>query len=260
MKKRVTTKQDLVFIGKSKKDKKTLMYTIIACFLILLLAFIIKINITANVIDPTDSEDPLGIGFNPENLNQDPEQIKNKTTAYLKQEWENILLNNKYIGPFLSFYKDKISPYSTPIVKGLLGIEPSISWLFLLTLMIYITFIVFVYRIISVYSTFSPGVSWIIAICLITIFSALGISRNIAGQIINAASLLTSWWMQLIVVILVIALLIFMNVFSKQFGEMLEKMKENREKMKQEMDVLEAKIKSDSAYKTTKAVVKSFED
>jgi len=26
------------------------------------------------------------------------------------------------------------------------------------------------------------------------------------------------------------------------------------------MDVLEAKIKSDSAYKTTKAVVKSFED
>lgn len=163
-------------------------------------------------------------------------------SQYLKQEWGKILANNKFFGPIITAY-GTISPYTDPISKYTLGSEPSLTWLFFLTLVLWIAFVVYALRILELTSIFSKWVQYIISFGVVIIISITGITRKIAEYIINAISILTTWWMQLIVAGIVIVAIILASVFSKNLQGLFKAMKEKKEKNEEEMS--RARLKSD---------------
>tara|TARA_Y100000310_G_C20667737_1_gene808536 strand:- start:177 stop:857 length:681 start_codon:yes stop_codon:yes gene_type:complete len=192
-----------------------------------------------------------------ENLEQKKEVIEdlsleNIREEYLKQEWEKILEKNKFFGPIINGYKNS-KPFVDPIFKYTIGLESSLTWLFILTLVLWITFVVYLYRILTVFSTFSEGVSFIISILLVIIIANLGILRVLSTQIINLITIFTIWWVQLIIILALIIGLIILNKFSAQFKLMIEKWKEKESKEEFE----EAK---DVAVKFSKGIKDSIKD
>ena len=196
--------------------------------------------------------------MNPENLPQTPEDAKTAASNYLKKEWGKILADSKYIGPIIKGYNNYIGPWLNPALKVILGVEPSISWLFALTLIIWITLITFFYRILSVFSTFSKWVSFIISVCTMVIASILKIPLYLANKIISLIGILTSWWMQAIAIAALIVGLILISMFSKQWAAMIKKIKENRKKMKIEMEVEMLKAQGKSQAEIQKIITDTF--
>jgi hypothetical protein len=270
MKKRATKKQKIKtrFVKKespNKKNNKLKFWLITGAIILLAILALFLINkYTGKAIDPLNTEDPLGIGLNPENMPQTPEDAGEIANNYLKKEWGKEFRNpqgsvGKYTYIIFEGY-DKISPYTDPIFKAVLGVEPSLTWLFILTLTLWITFAIFFYRILSVFSTFSKGVSIIASLCLIVIMSTLKITLTIANWIINTISLLTSWWMQLIVAIAVIIGLVVLSTFSKEWTILVKAWKESKEKSQQKEDIAEAKQEAETANQTTKTITEAFDE
>jgi len=99
---------------------------------------------------------------------------------------------------------------------------------------------------------------------MIIIASIAKVPLMLANLIIKLVSGLTSWWIQTIAIVAIILCLILASIFSKQWETLVKKWKENRKKMKQEIDIEMAKIKSNAAYETTKnlgdALGSAFDD
>lgn len=186
----------------------------------------------ANVNPNTGEANVLGL--NPDNLPQSPEELKETSADFLKKEWGKILAKNLYVGPIIKSYQ-KISPYTDPIFKYTIGMTPSLTWLFFLTLVLWIFFVIYMLKILDLVSIFSRSVQYIVSFGLIIIFSLIGVTRKIAEYIINAISLLTSWWMQLIVASIVILGLILASIFSENIKKLVENIKKNRAKMEEEV-------------------------
>lgn len=172
------------------------------------------------------------------------EKLTEKNESYLKQEWGKILAKNKYFGPLIEKY-DKISPYTDPIFKYTIGLEPSLSWLFVLTLVLWIFILIYIIRILE-FSSFSAGVRYGIALIFMIIASTIGIPKKIAELIINLIiKLATTWWIQLIAIGVVIAAFVLAIVFSENLKQWVKKIRENRAKMKEALNraKLEASVK-----------------
>ena len=185
--------------------KKSL--TIIALFILILFPIISALD--AQSIDQSPELQQA------QNAQQKLNDFSNQDKGdYLKQEWGKILENSTTFGPVINFF-DKISPVTNPLSKFLLGIEPSLTWLFTLTLVIWISLIVFTFRILDMTSIFSRWFRYILSFGLIIILSTIGLTKAIAEGIINAISLLNIWWVQLIVIVLLVAGLIVSMILSK---------------------------------------------
>jgi hypothetical protein len=209
-------------------------------FILILNIFIISIKAELN--PPLDPE--LG-DINPETgLPNEIEKIKgigeNLTDSeirsqYLKQEWGKIPEKNKFFGPLMRGY-GKISPYTDPIFKYTLGITPSLTWLFVLTLILWIVFLIYIFRVMEFVSLFSPLTKYIVSLGLIVIISIIGTLRILAEAIINIISLFTTWWMQLIGISLVIIALIVASILSKNLKDVFKSIKEKRDEAKKELN------------------------
>lgn len=165
----------------------------------------------------------------------DEEEAKQVTKDYLRKEWDKILRNNTYVGPVIKQY-EKISPFTDPIFLYTIGMTPSLSWLFALTFIIWVTLLVYFYRVLNLYGFFSSSISFVISVISLIIASLLGLIRIIAEFIISAISLLTNPIVQTIIAFLIIVGLFVANYFSKQVEAYFKKVKENRAKMKQALN------------------------
>lgn len=221
--------------------------------LIVIVLFLNVIRADIVTIDPSSGDSQV-LGIDPNNAPQTPEE----GTAYLKQEWGKILAKTTFFGPIINFYNNKLAKYLNPVLKYTLGVDPSISWLFFITLVLWISLVIYFYRILSVFSTFSNWVSLVVSILSIIIMSNMHLPRWIAEKIINMISLAGNKWVQLGFAILFITALILASIFSKEFEKLMKTIKENRKKMKQAQDIEEAKMKADAAYNTTEAIGEAF--
>src|SRR4030042_3693267 len=218
--------------------------TILFLFLILILNIFI-ISIKAQV--PSISNTNLG-DINPETgLPNEIEKIKgigeNLTdpeirSQYLKKEWGKILEKNRFFGPIIKGY-GKISPYTDPIFNLVLGIPPSLTWLFVLTLIIWVSLTIYILRFLELFSIVSKFTQYLIFIAMIITISFSRISLKLAEWIISTISLFTTWWMQLIGIFIIIIILILASIFSKQVKEFFEKAKKRRVKIKEEANRME---------------------
>ena len=248
-----------------KKGNKVLLYSILSA-IVLISIFIILNSKPVHAVDENIPGMPFGI--TPETIDkapQNPTEAKNITVAWIKKNWaENLRNENSFLGkfmaPILKGY-DKISPYTNPVFKVILGIEPQLSWVFFLTLVIWIMLVTNLYSILSIFSAFSKVTSFIISLGSIILVSAAGLPRLIAQKIIDLiVKFATTWWMQLIAIVIVIAIFMLLTTFRKEWETFKQKFFEQKEKEKLKEGVEEAKTKSNQAYKTTKAISEAFED
>jgi len=217
------------------------------CLLILNI-FVISLTKAQDEALPPEMKKIQGIG---ENLTN-PE-IRSQ---YLKQEWGKILEDKKIIGPIIKSYK-KISPYTDPIFKIILGITPSLTWLFVLTLTLWIAFVIYIFRIFELTSLFSKPAQYVISFGIIIIISVLGITKKLAEYIINALSKFTIWWVQLIGIGIVILALIVASILSKNIKKVGKAMKEKKEKEKEKIDRIKLSSAVEQGKKITEALSKS---
>jgi predicted PurR-regulated permease PerM len=228
-------------------------------FLLLLVVSVFNFVSAADSIQQTSQQiDALGnkIDSNIQQLDNainNPVQTKEQLRKeFLTKAWfgsEGIIAKNPYLGPFYAGYT-KISPYTDPIFKSVVGLTPSFSWLFFLALFISITLIEYFYRFYEVlrdYSTFSSNTSMVISLCVFVILIILKffaiLSITLANLIINAVSLLTTWWMQLIAVFVIFFGLIFAGKYSKQIEVFARYLKMKKKQAKEE----ERKMRADFA-------------
>lgn len=156
------------------------------------------------------------------------------SSQYLKKEWGKILETWPVVGPIIRAY-EKIAPVTDPVFKYTIGMSPSLSWLFILTLVLWIAFVIYIFRVLELASIFSnQAVKIIISIGLVIVLSITGLTKKLAEYIINAISLLDVWWMQLITALLVIIAIILASVFSKALEDYVKNLKEYKEKAKEE--------------------------
>lgn len=176
-------------------------------------------------------------------------------SEYLKKEWGIIFKENPAFKPFYEAYM-KVSPYTNPIFKYTIGMTPSLSWLFLLTLALWITLLIYLIRIFE-FTSFSPIVRNLISLIFIVMFSLLGATKAIAELIINLITkLATSWWMQLFGAVIVVVWLVLLSMFSENLKKWVQKMRENRAKMKEEID----RFKSAQNAKTIENFTKTISE
>jgi len=189
---------------------------------------------------PNELEKIKGIG---ENLTDS--EIRSQ---YLKKEWGQILEKNKFFGPIIKGY-GKISPYTDPIFKYTLGITPSLTWLFVLTLTLWVCLLIYIIRIFELFPILSGFTRVIISIGVMVIISLTGLIKKLAEKIIDVISFFTTWWMQLIGIGIIIIGLVVALIFSKNLQKIFKTMKEkrekdeeklNREKLKAEVEIAEA--------------------
>jgi hypothetical protein len=195
-----------------------------------------------------------------ENINQETGQIEiiddltdeEKREDFIRTEWGKILDRNKYIGPLLRGLNE-ISPFTDPIVRYTVGMEPRLTWLFVVTFVLWWTLVIYGYRLLELVSVFSNLVQVVLSFGLVIIFSLLGGTKWIAELIINTIALFDIWWVQLIGGIVVIIIIVLLGFFSKQLELFFEAMKKRRkelkrdiehEKMKGEVEVAEAYTRS----------------
>ncbi len=192
---------------------------------------------------------------------------KGGNLSYIMKGWGEILRDNEFTGPLIESF-DVMRPFFRPIwtvfkpifnffFKYTIGLTFSWTWMFFLTLIIWIVLAVYIFRVFNLISIFSKWMHYLIAICLVVIMSLLGITRKIAEFIIKTVSLFDTWWMQLIGVVIVIAILIVAIAFSKNLLQLFRALKGKHEKNKEELDRLKLKGAVEAATSFSREILKS---
>jgi hypothetical protein len=206
MKKRATKKQKIKtrFVKKetpNKKNNKLKFWLITGAIILLAILALFLINkYTGKAIDPSNTEDPLGIGLNPEQIPQTPEDAAQVGNDYLKKEWVNILNNsNSTTGKILLDTNNFLHTLS-PIFKIFMGIEYSFSWLFFFTFIIWLAIVILIYK--AIKEPFQSK-TWL-SLSISIIVTALGSQSGMITKLLEfMAPILTNVWIRLILVILI---------------------------------------------------------
>ena len=223
-----------------KRDKSKTLISLAKITPLFLISFII-LSILIPIIYAQDNSLPADVPVIPggeETVNKITDvgdAISEQGTDYLKQEWGKILNKGRFLGPLYRAYQ-QTKPYLTPIFKYTIGTEFELSWLFFLTLMIWIFFLLFFYQILSTFSTFSETTSLGISIGLMIITAiTIDIPEKIANLTINLiGNKIPTWWGKLIAVVIVFLIFFILSISSKFlkgiFGERKERVAGQKEK------------------------------
>ncbi|MFA6023001.1 MAG: hypothetical protein WC781_02860 [Candidatus Pacearchaeota archaeon] len=191
------------------------------------------VNAQVNV-NPENIEDPLGIGINPQELPQNPEDIQNASTTYLTQEWTKIL--EKYpLGQVLLAISDFLTKLN-PLFNLILGVDYSLSWAFVFAVLIWLILFLFLFN--PVGAILGNKVFGFIAAFIITCL--IGVS-GVIKQAVDLLSFMISntWiaWTSLAIALLIGFLMLKLGKASK---ELIEKKKEEeaKEKTKQDREII----------------------
>lgn len=192
---------------------------------------------------------------------QTKEQLRKE---FLTKAWGEIISNNSYIGPVYNGYL-KISPYTNPAFEYVVGMAPTLSWLFFLALFICITLIEYFYRFYEVlrdFSTFSNNTSIVISLCFFTILIVLKffatLSMQLANLIVRAVSLLTETWVQIVAMVLIFVGLWLAGKYSKQLEVLARYLRMKRKKMKEEEQRMRAEMATKKVESYGEALDKAF--
>jgi Na+-transporting methylmalonyl-CoA/oxaloacetate decarboxylase gamma subunit len=166
---------------------------------------------------------------------------EDQRTTYLKQEWQKILEKSPTFGPIVKFIL-KLDPVS----NLLLGMPIAFSWYFFLTLIIWITFVVFIYYATSLFEV-SKWLHYIIAIALISVITYYRQPKSIATFTVGLITRLSkTWWMQYVIMGIVILVLILVIYFSKQLQIIGKWIKEKQEKNFEALEKEKTKVNNEA--------------
>ncbi len=165
---------------------------------------------------------------------------------YLREEWgklfasEDFLQRHPYFRPLVVFYTGyKIAePYTDPLFKFFIGIVPSLSWIFILILIIWyliINFTILVYEALRDYRFFSKRGTLMIYFAFLLILFLLKIPQMIsiwlAGLIVTViVTIVDSWWLQGFLIALVMFIFGLLNKVKSQVGKYLKGVRQTNSK------------------------------
>jgi hypothetical protein len=143
---------------------------------------------------------------------------QNVSAQYLKQEWNKILLKNKYVAPVIKVI-DAIFTFLNPLFKPILGVEYSFSLAFILALVIWIVLFIFMFQ--PAKAIFSDKASFAL-IASFAITSLIGLSGTIKYFVDLISTVITStiiFWISVAITILISILIIHFGGGLKQLIE-----------------------------------------
>lgn len=193
---------------------------------------------------------------------------------YLKQEWSKLIdsesFANRYpfLKPFIWLCQQyrRASPVLDPIIDYIVGFAPSLSWGFVLALMIWgmlLKYSYLIYEGFRDFSSFSKANSFVIYSCILIILFVVQIIQAIVvfvtGFVLSTIStLFNTWWGQLITILIVILIVMLMTVFSKKVKVLLrwKRMQEYRDRIKRAAEEGERQTKR--VKETADIVQKAF--
>jgi hypothetical protein len=232
-------------------------------FTVVLISLILIINLiqaldspTIPLISETENINPdTGLPEGIEKIQKISENLTDKEirSQYLKQEWGKILEKNKYAAPIIQNYK-KVSPYTDPVFKYTLGIVPSLTWLFFLTLTIWIAFAIYLFRMLELVAPFSEWVQKIISLGITIILGISGLIEKLAEYIIKTIGLFSTWWMQLIGIVIIIIFIIIGSILSGSFRDLIKDMYKRKKELEEEINRKKLKGNVEIVEKFTKAI------
>lgn len=152
------------------------------------------------------------------------EDVENKLTdeearnQYLKQEWDKILLENKYVGSIYGFTKG-VLVFLNPFFKVILGIEYSFSWAFFLALLLFIAFFIIAYIPFKNYILVEYQTLAIIAGLIVASLISLSAMKKIISLL---GLILINIYYTMIFALAAILLLLLYAIINKKFGAKLK--------------------------------------
>lgn len=150
-------------------------------------------------------------------------------TDYLKTEWGKILAKKPIIGPISAFYeKQKIAVLVDPIILVFTGLETSVTWVFFLGILFWATLLIVVYKSIRYAGDYPAWAVILVSIIFMGILGFLGVIERASQFIIDAISVFSIWWVQLLLAIGVAIVLFAMIYFSKYIQGFMLSMKMKR--------------------------------
>ena len=200
---------------------------------LLILSILISSLIIVQAPDYSDISDSA------DKLPQDPDELKEfgeNRTSYLKQEWTKILEKSP-IGRVMLKISNLFQALN-PVWKVFIGLEYSPSWIFFLTLGLWIVVAILIYQPIENIIGFNRWVSLGIAIIIPTLAAQFGTFEKIIESL---GFLFKNKWLIGLTIIIVIALTYVYNRFIKEFGEKLKAIekKEHEKIREQKADTVE---------------------
>ena len=187
--------------------------------LFLLLVSILFISLFISNVHAIEIQSPEQIiGINPNNIPNNPDEVKDVASEYLKHEWTNILERSS-AGRFL-LGVNKIFVALSPIFKLIIGVEYSLSWYFFLSLFLWFFIFIIIYHtlkdIILLNGWMVIGIGFIIP-TLAARFDSFGKTVDfLAGFVDNI-------WLVISLILIMIAIIYFYEAFMNSFGKAMKK-------------------------------------
>jgi hypothetical protein len=222
--------------------KKLGVFVIIILLISILSHFIV---LAQNAPDVPLANDAEKIGNLAEKIPTDTDSAKETAREYLAKEWIIILRNNTYARPIVIIIEWtwlKTSPVINPVSQTVVGAKPADGWKFIIALALVILLAYWIVSILKMYSLFSKGVGTIIGIAISVMIGVTGLYGRLSELI---SSLLTNWWVKLILVVIIIIAFFVTVAFSKIFKQIKEKADKAEEQRNRE----ELKVQTQAAKK-----------
>ena len=212
------------------KNKNLQIFALILFSLLILNLFLISIKADSPSIPSLPG---IGGNINPDTglpieLEKIQEIGKNLTSKeissnYLKQEWNKILLDNKYISSMDSFFT-KISI----IFRILFGIPYSLTLTLFFVIILWFAIFLSLPGIIENSTSLSSGVSWLISLGITIILAQIQVLNRIIVFLIKFISYPENSWLRLLVGILIFVGIIIFYYIEKYLSKYLEKKKKKK--------------------------------
>lgn len=219
-------------------EKKSLIFIFILAIVFSNL-FLVRAQLAD--IDPTTGK-PLVLGINPDNFPQNEDEVANMTRNYLSKEWGKVISNSTVLKPLYNFYKNFQKPIDT-ISLWTVGMTPSLSWLYLLALFLWLTLVDFSFGIASLIpQQKNENIDLVekifLSIAIIILISIFGIASMFANLIVKLLREFNTINGQIIVISIIFLILIILNKYSLQLKKFSRNLKQKR---KLETAITEAK-------------------
>ena len=141
----------------------------------------------ASLILSVSAQELSGIEDKLDTIPKDSDTLKQSSSDFLKQRWKESLQDTSTFGPVIKGY-EKISPYTDPVFRYVLGMAPELTWKFILNLFIWITAFIYIFRFTNIFSIYYQPLKYIISIGIIVVLSIFQFTSSIANGIISELS------------------------------------------------------------------------
>ena len=210
---------------------------------------VIILNLFSHLVISLDAGDNLKESLGEleqtkKNIDEGVEKLSEKDIRreYLKQEWTKLLEKTSFGGFIIK--TGKFLENLNPIFIFLIGIEFSLSWLFFLSLLIWIVIVVIVYKPLKEVGQFDGGLAFLISLAVAILAARTGGIR-IGLNLYLLPIFENPWIIWMSVIVTFILVFIYWTYLRKSGRTIREMIKQSREERREYKAKIKEKLEDD---------------